>query len=159
MEDLFIIQNLRTLKNNLCFDNLLQKYVLCGEDFSVINDIPNKEMLLLDRIKNTPQINEMENEELTKIIMFKDYSKVEVANRCIQNNIINILLYVPIRLNDFDYRVYLIEDRIKKIIGNTQFKGISNLNYIEGRFLDSGLKRYVLYKMTYIIQEGDINRY
>lgn len=154
--DSITIENLKNIKTTLIYDEEMQTYVLCGDSFKIMT-YSNPVSEMKTRVRNTPQIEDMRTTECVRLMVFKDFTKIYSGNKYKKYNTFNIVLYVPTRLHDNDFRIYRLEKRIEDLLNKIELKGVSKLEYVDGRFVECSVENYSAFKMTFIIQEGTLN--
>jgi hypothetical protein len=151
--------NIKSLFDTLISDEALCRFMYYGDD-PLSEDKPNivgsanhREMMQ-DIIRFSPQINDLENEERSRVCLYKGYTKLRTINSSVRQESIQIDLYVPHRLVREDFRIYELENKIVSILDGITI-GVGTLDYSEGYFIPSpSISGYSYYRMIFVMEEG-----
>lgn len=128
-----------------------------GEDKVDIVGSPTHETTMEEIIKFSPQIANLEENERTRVCLYKGYTKLNSFDSVVIQETIQIDLYVPFALVDKSGRVYQIESRIVSLL-DKMLIGMGYLDYVEGQFIQlPAISGYAQYKMIFTLREGRPN--
>lgn len=121
---------------------------------NVIKEDGSHKTLLRKYIKFTPQSDSIVDDEIIRMSIYKKYSKLRTGNNVIRFETIQIDIYAPHRLADYDCRIYDIENRIVNLIDGMKM-GINFLDYADGTFDEMpNVSGFSTYRMKFLVEEG-----
>jgi hypothetical protein len=155
-------QNLLTIKEILINDESFCRLAYYGDNAMDVNldDITtslDKDSKMNEILWFSPQVEDLVEKEQTRIMIYKSVTKLKSINSAKRNEVIRIDLFVPHRLQRNELRIYDLENAIVNLLDNKFIRGLNNLSYSDGRFLDSPVKGFSLYRMIFEMEQGRDN--
>lgn len=152
-------QNLLIIKDILINDESFCRLAYYGDnamDVSLddISTSPDRDVKMNEILWFSPQIDDLVEKEQTRIMIYKSVTKLKKINDVKRSESIRIDLFVPHRLQRNELRIYDLENSIVNLLDNKFIRGLENLSYSDGRFIDSPIKDYSLYRMIFEMEQG-----
>jgi hypothetical protein len=152
-------QHLFTIYNILLNDESFCRLSYYGEnpmdvDLDDISTSEDKEKKMKEVIWFSPQIEDLTNSEQSRILIYKSFTKLKNTSSVVRDELIRIDLFVPHRFVRDDFRIYDLENTISRLLDDEYIRGLGNLSYTDGRFLDSPVTGFALYRMVFSTKQG-----